>query len=98
MQQVPQERGAHIPVLPTPLTRTRTRDVLRPGSFLAHRAPFAFSRSSQATEIQTAAGTTCGKCGSSKASSWRISPDVPGGKVCKKCWHQDKSTSKKQKK
>ena len=42
LQRVLLARGAHIPVLPTPLPRTRTRDVLRHGSSLAHRAPFAF--------------------------------------------------------
>jgi len=51
------------------------------------------------TEILTAAGTTCVECGSSKASGWFDSPDVPGGKVCAKCskheWRQDNRTSKK---
>ena len=59
------------------------------------------SRSSQRTEIITAAGTTCIKCGSNKTSAWRNSPDVPGGKMCKKCWDQDNPAprrSKKQKK
>ena len=56
------------------------------------------SRSSQRNEIITAAGTTCVVCGSSKASSWHNSPDVPGGKVCMKCWDQDYRTRKKKKK
>ena len=60
------------------------------------------SRSSQHTEIITAAGTTCVVCGSSKASAWRNSPDVPGGKVCAKCsmreLRQNNPASKKQKK
>jgi hypothetical protein len=47
----------------------------------------------------TDAGTTCGKCGSCKASSWHNSLDVPGGKVCAACykreWRQDNRTSKK---
>jgi hypothetical protein len=47
------------------------------------------SRSSQHTEILTAAGATCVVCGSSKASSWCNSPDVPGEKMCMKCWQQD---------
>ena len=46
----------------------------------------------------TDAGTTCGKCGSSKASCWRNSPDVPGGKICMKCWHEANSTIRKKKK
>ena len=46
----------------------------------------------------TDAGTTCGKCGSSKASSWRNSPDVPGGKICMKCCHEANSTIRKKKK
>jgi len=54
------------------------------------------------TEIITAAGTTCSKCGSSKTSAWCNSPNVPGGKVCMKCYNdnlrQDNRTSKKQKK
>ena len=46
----------------------------------------------------TDAGTTCGKCGSSKASSWRNSPDVPGGKICMKCWlEHDRALRKKKK-
>jgi hypothetical protein len=60
------------------------------------------SRSSQRTEIITAAGTTCVVCKSSKASGWCNSPDVPGGKVCMKCamraFNQKNLTSKKQKK
>lgn len=60
------------------------------------------SRSSQRNEILTAAGTTCSKCGSSKTSAWCNSPNVPGGKVCMKCYNdnlrQDNRTSKKQKK
>ena len=56
------------------------------------------SRSSQHTEITTAAGATCVVCGSSKTSGWCNSPDVPGGKVCKKCWDQDVRTRKKRKK
>jgi Zn ribbon nucleic-acid-binding protein len=56
------------------------------------------SRSSQHTEIITAAGTTCVVCKSSKTSTWCNSPNVPGGKVCIKCYHQDNRTSKKQKK
>ena len=56
------------------------------------------SRSPQHTEIITAAGTTCVKCGSSKASSWHNSPDVPGGKVCQKCLDQHRPTRKKKKK
>jgi hypothetical protein len=47
------------------------------------------SRSSQHTEMLTAAGTTCVKCGSSKTSAWCNSPDVPGRKVCKKCYLQE---------
>ena len=47
------------------------------------------SRSSQYTEMLTAAGTTCVVCGSSKASGWVNWPNVPGGKVCMKCWQQD---------
>jgi hypothetical protein len=46
------------------------------------------SRSSQHTEILTAAGTTCVECQSSKASGWCNSPDWPGEKMCMKCWHQ----------
>ena len=46
----------------------------------------------------TDAGTTCGKCGSSKASCWRNSPDVPGGKICMKCCHEANSTIRKKKK
>ena len=46
----------------------------------------------------TDAGTTCGKCRSSKASSWRNSPDVPGGKICMKCWLKDYRALNKQKK
>ena len=46
----------------------------------------------------TDAGTTCGKCGSSKASYWQNSPEVPGGKICKKCWHEANSTIRKKKK
>jgi hypothetical protein len=46
----------------------------------------------------TDAGTTCGKCGSSKTSSWRNSPDVPGGKVCMKCWHEHDRALRKKKK
>ena len=91
-------RGAHIPVLPTPLTRTRTRDVLRHGSFLGSPRAVLVSRSSQQTEILTDAGTTCGKCGSCKASRWYNSLDVPGGKICKKCWHEANSTIRKKKK
>ena len=49
----------------------------------------------------TDAGTTCGKCGSSKASAWGNSPDVPGGKVCNACYlresRQNNPTSKKKK-
>jgi len=60
------------------------------------------SRSSQRNEILTAAGTTCSKCGSSKTSAWCNSPNVPGGKVCMKCYNdnlrQDNHTSKKKKK
>jgi len=56
------------------------------------------SRSSQRTEIITAAGTTCVVCGSSKTGTWCNSPNVPGGQVCMKCYHQDNRTSKKQKK
>jgi hypothetical protein len=60
------------------------------------------SRSSQRNEILTAAETTCSKCGSSKTSYWCNSPNVPGGKVCMKCYNdnlrQDNRTSKKQKK
>ena len=52
----------------------------------------------QRTEILNAAGTTCVVCGSCKTCSWRNSPNVPGGKVCMKCWDQDNRTSKKQKK
>ena len=47
------------------------------------------SRSTQHTEILTAAGATCVKCKSSETGSWHNSPDVPGGKVCMKCYHQD---------
>jgi len=46
----------------------------------------------------TDAGTTCGKCGSCKASSWNTSLDVPGGKVCMKCWHEHDRALRKQKK
>ena len=60
------------------------------------------SRSPQRTEIITAAGTTCSKCGSCKASSWHNSPDVPGVKVCIACFlresRQKNPTSKKKKK
>ena len=60
------------------------------------------SRSSQRNEILTAAGTTCSKCGSSKTTTWCNSPNVPGGKVCMKCYNdnlrQDNHTSKKKKK
>ena len=66
-------------------------------SFGSQRA-VRVSRSSQRNEILTAAGTTCSKCGSSKTSAWYNSPDVPGVKVCVKCYHQDNRTSKKQKK
>ena len=46
----------------------------------------------------TDAGTTCGKCGSSKASAWGNSPDVPGGKVCNACYLREwRPTSKKKK-
>jgi Zn ribbon nucleic-acid-binding protein len=66
-------------------------------SFGSQRA-VRVSRSSQRNEILTAAGTTCSKCGSSKTTTWCNSPNVPGGKVCMKCYHQDNRTSKKQKK
>ena len=56
------------------------------------------SRSPQHNEILTAEGARCGKCGSCKTSSWNNSPDVPGGKICRKCWHEDNYTSKKKKK
>jgi hypothetical protein len=60
------------------------------------------SRSSQRTEIFTAAGTTCVVCGSCETCTWNNSPDVPGGKVCMKCLDherlQDKSTSRGSKK
>ena len=56
------------------------------------------SRSSQRTEITTAAGTTCVVSRSCKASSWKNSTDVPGGKVCMKCWLQDFRTREKKKK
>jgi len=60
------------------------------------------SRSTQRTEILTAAGTTCVVCKLSKASGWSNSPNVPGGKVCMKCVmresRQNNPTSKKQKK
>jgi Zn ribbon nucleic-acid-binding protein len=50
----------------------------------------------------TATGTTCGECGSSKTVAWYNSPDVPGVKVCMKCYNdnlrQDNHTSKKKKK
>ena len=46
----------------------------------------------------TDAGTTCGKCGSSKASYWQNSPEVPGGKICMKCCLKDYRALKKQKK
>jgi hypothetical protein len=46
----------------------------------------------------TDAGTTCGKCGSCKASSWYNSLDVPGGKICMKCWHKANRTIQKKKK
>ena len=77
----------------------------------ARRSPLRFvsdspravrvSRSSQYTEIITAAGTTCVVCKLSKASGWCNSPDVPGGKVCMKCAmresRKNNPTSKKQK-
>ena len=56
------------------------------------------SRSSQRNEIITAAGTKCVECGSCKTGSWHNSPDVPGGKMCMKCWHEDNRSSKKKKK
>jgi hypothetical protein len=56
------------------------------------------SRSSQRNEIITAAGTTCVVCGSSETSAWGNSPNVPGGKMCKKCWDQDFRTREKKKK
>ena len=46
----------------------------------------------------TDAGTTCGKCGSSKASNWLNSLDVPGGKICAKCWHEHDRALRKKKK
>lgn len=98
LQFVLQQRGAHIPVPPIPLARTRTDDILRPGSFLDSPSDFLFPRSSQATDILTEAGTTCSKCGSSETSKWLNSPDVPEGKVCKKCWDQANSKSRKKKK
>ena len=46
----------------------------------------------------TDAGTTCGKCGSSKASYWQNSPEVPGGKICMKCYHEANPAIRKKKK
>ena len=93
LHEVLQQRGAHIPVPPIPLTRTRTDDILRPGSFLDSPSDFLFPRSPQATNILTEAGTTCSKCGSSETCRWQNSPDVPEGKVCTKC--NSKSRKKK---
>ena len=56
------------------------------------------SRSTQHTEILTAAGATCVKCGSSETCTWNNSPDVPGGKVCMKCYHQDNPDPRRSKK
>ena len=67
-----------------------------------HSAPFAFPVFRQHAKILTATVTTCGECGSSKTVAWYNSPDVPGVKVCMKCYNdnlrQDNHTSKKKKK
>ena len=47
------------------------------------------SRSSQRTEILTAAGTTCVVCRLRETSTWCNSADVPGRKICGACWQQD---------
>jgi hypothetical protein len=45
--------------------------------------------------LDTAAGTTCVKCGTDTTSQWVNCKDKPGTKMCKPCYDKNRSEKKK---
>ncbi len=51
--------------------------------------------SSQERDIETAAGTTCVKCGTDTTSKWINCKDEPRTKICTSCYQKNQRNKKK---